>query len=166
MLTTEILNQLAGELGAALSRLNAQVATAESCTGGGIAEAITRAPGSSAWFELGLVTYSNAQKGARLGVPAELLAEYGAVSEPVVAAMLRGVQRLSGARFAIAVSGVAGPSGGTRRKPVGTVCIGLADGENIHTHTRYVDGTREQIRLHTVCAALRGCINFIQSAAV
>jgi len=162
MLTTETLSLLSAELGAALSKIGEQVACAESCTGGGIAEAITRTAGSSAWFELGIVSYSNTQKNARLNVQPELLEQYGAVSEPVVAAMLRGVQALSGARFAIAVSGVAGPSGGTKAKPVGTVCIGLADGENIHTHTRYFSGTREQIRLYTVCAALQGLLNIIK----
>jgi len=162
MPTTEVIDALSAELGAALTALNAQVACAESCTGGGISEAITRTAGSSAWFELGVVSYSNAQKTARLNVSTELLEQQGAVSEPVVAAMLRGVQKLSGARFAIAVSGVAGPSGGTKEKPVGTVCIGLADGENIHTHTRYFNGTREQIRLYTVCAALQGLLNLIE----
>jgi len=162
MLTTETLTLLSAELGAALSQIGEQVACAESCTGGGIAEAITRTPGSSTWFELGIVSYSNTQKTARLQVSPELLEQYGAVSEPVVAAMLRGVQALSGARFAIAVSGVAGPSGGTKAKPVGIVCVGLADGENIHTHTRYFSGTREQIRLYTVCAALQGLLNIIK----
>jgi len=162
MLTTETLNTLSMELGAALGQIGEQVACAESCTGGGIAEAITRASGSSAWFELGIVSYSNAQKVARLNVSTELLEQCGAVSEPVVAAMARGVQKLSGARFAIAVSGVAGPSGGTKKKPVGTVCIGFADGENIRTHTRYFSGTREQIRLYTICAALQGLLHIIK----
>jgi len=138
------------------------VACAESCTGGGISEAISRTPGSSAWFELGIVSYSNTQKTARLNVSTELLEQQGAVSEPVVAAMLRGVQKLSGARFAIAVSGVAGPSGGTKEKPVGTVCIGLADGDAIHTHTRYFDGSRDEVRRHTVCAALQGLLHLIE----
>src|SRR5690606_39286271 len=111
------LTELARELGSALQALNAQVSTAESCTGGGIAEAITRIAGSSAWFEAGYVTYSNAQKTAQLGVPAELFPRVGAVSREVVAAMVAGAQARSGARFAVAVSGIAGPDGGSPEKP-------------------------------------------------
>jgi len=162
MPTTEIIDALSAALGAALSKIGEQVACAESCTGGGISEAITRASGSSAWFELGIVSYSNTQKAARLNVRAELLEQQGAVSEPVVAAMLRGVQKLSGARFAIAVSGVAGPTGGTAQKPVGTVCIGFADGQTLHTHTRYFNGTRDEVRRHTICAALQGLLHLIE----
>lgn len=109
------ITQLAEQLGAQLKALGAQVCTAESCTGGGIAEAITRIAGSSAWFEAGYVTYSNAQKTAQLGVPAELFPRVGAVSREVVEAMVGGAGRHSGARFAVAVSGIAGPDGGRRR---------------------------------------------------
>jgi len=101
------LTELAAQLGDALQRLGAQVSTAESCTGGGIAEAITRIAGSSAWFEAGYITYSNAQKTRQLGVPAELFEQVGAVSAEVVQGMARGAQRNSGARFAVAVSGIA-----------------------------------------------------------
>lgn len=102
------LSQLAAELGRQLQTLKAQVTTAESCTGGGIAEAITRIAGSSAWFEAGFVTYSNQQKTKQLDVPQPLFDEVGAVSREVVEAMVRGAQTQSGARFAVAVSGVAG----------------------------------------------------------
>ena len=104
---------LATRLGEHLRRYNAQVTTAESCTGGGIAEAITRIPGSSAWFEAGYVTYSNAQKTRQLGVDQALFPQVGAVSQEVVEAMVRGAQQHSLAHFAVAVSGVAGPDGGT-----------------------------------------------------
>ncbi|WP_312254928.1 CinA family protein, partial [Stutzerimonas nitrititolerans] len=100
---------LAADLGRALQLAGAHVTTAESCTGGGIAEAITRIAGSSAWFEAGFVTYSNEQKTRQLGVPVPLFEQVGAVSREVVEAMARGAQRGSGARFAVAVSGVAGP---------------------------------------------------------
>jgi len=105
------LTQLSAELGRRLQLLNAHVTTAESCTGGGIAEAITRIPGSSAWFEAGYVTYSNRQKTQQLNVPAELFGTVGAVSREVVEAMVRGAQKHSRARFAVAVSGIAGPDG-------------------------------------------------------
>ena len=100
------ISQLAAELGLLLKALNAQVTTAESCTGGGIAEAITRIAGSSAWFEAGFVTYSNQQKTRQLDVPEPLFTQVGAVSREVVEAMVRGAQAQSGARFAVAVSGV------------------------------------------------------------
>ena len=117
------ISELAELLGEALKTQGAQVTTAESCTGGGIAEAITRIPGCSAWFEAGYVTYSNAQKSKQLAVPAELFSSVGAVSREVVEAMVRGAQANSGARYAVAVSGVAGPSGGSVEKPVGTVSV-------------------------------------------
>ena len=103
------ITQLAAVLGKHLQSLKAQVTTAESCTGGGIAEAITRIPGSSTWFEAGYVTYSNAQKTRQLNVPAELFGSVGAVSREVVEAMVSGAQEKSGAQFSVAVSGVAGP---------------------------------------------------------
>lgn len=119
----DCISQLAAQLGRQLQDVGAQVTTAESCTGGGIAEAITRIAGSSAWFEAGYVTYSNAQKTRQLEVPAELFASVGAVSREVVEAMVRGAQAHSGARYAVAVSGVAGPGGGSEEKPVGTVWL-------------------------------------------
>ncbi|WP_296302207.1 CinA family protein, partial [Pseudomonas sp.] len=106
--TVDQISQLASELGLLLKALNAQVTTAESCTGGGIAEAITRIAGSSAWFEAGFVTYSNQQKTRQLEVPEPLFTRVGAVSREVVEAMVQGAQAQSGARFAVAVSGVAG----------------------------------------------------------
>ncbi|CAD5108318.1 CinA family protein [Zestomonas carbonaria] len=154
----EAITQLAGQLGARLLGLGAQVTTAESCTGGGIAEAITRIAGSSGWFEAGYVTYSNAQKTAQLQVPAELFAQVGAVSREVVEAMVRGAQAHSGARFAVAVSGIAGPDGGSPEKPVGTVWLAWGDGPLLYSECRLFAGDREAVRRQTVEAALSGLI--------
>lgn len=149
---------LSTRLGEHLRRLNAQVSTAESCTGGGIAEAITRIPGSSAWFEAGYVTYSNTQKTRQLGVPEVLFGQVGAVSQEVVEAMVRGAQAASGARFAVAVSGVAGPDGGSPAKPVGTVWLAWADGNHVISERRHFDGDREAVRRQTVITALDGLL--------
>ena len=152
------ITQLAAELGRRLQVLNAHVTTAESCTGGGIAEAITRIPGSSAWFEAGYVTYSNRQKTQQLNVPAELFDSVGAVSREVVEAMVRGAQRQSGARFAVAVSGVAGPGGGSPEKPVGTVWLAWGAGDEVSSERRHFPGNRDEVRQQTVIAALEGLI--------
>ncbi|ARB29966.1 CinA family protein [Pseudomonas tolaasii] len=152
------ITQLAAELGRRLQVLNAHVTTAESCTGGGIAEAITRIPGSSAWFEAGYVTYSNRQKTRQLGVPEELFAKVGAVSQEVVEAMVRGAQEKSLARFAVAVSGVAGPDGGSPDKPVGTVWLAFGVGENVTAERAHFTGNRDEVRRQTVKAALEGLL--------
>lgn len=150
------ISHLAAQLGRQLQAAGAQVSTAESCTGGGIAEAITRIPGSSAWFEAGYVTYSNAQKSKQLGVPAELFATVGAVSREVVEAMVRGAQAHSGSRYAVAVSGVAGPDGGSAEKPVGTVWLAWGDGERLYSLCKHFPGDRGEVRRQTVEAALAG----------
>jgi nicotinamide-nucleotide amidase len=152
------LTELAAELGRKLLHLQAQVTTAESCTGGGIAEAITRIAGSSAWFEVGFVTYSNAQKTRQLGVPDALFDQVGAVSREVVEAMARGAQQNSGARFCVAVSGVAGPGGGSPEKPVGTVWLAWAAGEQVVARRFQFDGDRQAVREQSVEAALVGLI--------
>ncbi|MFI8747922.1 CinA family protein [Pseudomonas sp. NPDC077186] len=150
------ISHLAAQLGRQLQAAGAQVSTAESCTGGGIAEAITRIPGSSAWFEAGYVTYSNAQKSKQLGVPAELFGTVGAVSREVVEAMVRGAQAHSGARYAVAVSGVAGPDGGSAEKPVGTVWLAWGDGERLYSLCKHFPGDRGEVRRQTVEVALAG----------
>ncbi|KQW18235.1 MULTISPECIES: CinA family protein [Pseudomonas] len=157
------ITELAAELGRRLQLLNAHVTTAESCTGGGIAEAITRIPGSSAWFEAGFVTYSNRQKTQQLDVPTELFEKVGAVSREVVEAMVRGAQHKSLARFAVAVSGVAGPDGGSPNKPVGTVWLAWGVGETVISEQRFFAGNRDEVRRQTVKAALDG---LLQHAAV
>ncbi|MBO4967026.1 MAG: CinA family protein [Pseudomonas sp.] len=152
------ISQLASELGLLLKALNAQVTTAESCTGGGIAEAITRIAGSSAWFEAGFVTYSNQQKTRQLEVPEPLFTRVGAVSREVVEAMVQGAQAQSGARFAVAVSGVAGPGGGSPEKPVGTVWLAWGAGDEVSSERRHFAGNRDEVRRQTVIAALEGLI--------
>ena len=152
------ISQHAAELGLLLKALNAQVTTAESCTGGGIAEAITRIAGSSAWFEAGFVTYSNQQKTRQLQVPEALFTQVGAVSREVVEAMVRGAQSQSGARFAVAVSGVAGPGGGSPEKPVGTVWLAWGTGDEVSSERRHFHGNRDEVRQQTVIAALEGLI--------
>ena len=152
------ISQLAAELGLLLQALNAQVTTAESCTGGGIAEAITRIAGSSAWFEAGFVTYSNQQKTRQLQVPEALFTQVGAVSREVVEAMVRGAQAQSGAQFAVAVSGVAGPGGGSPEKPVGTVWLAWGAGDEVSSERRHFAGNRDEVRRQTVIAALEGLI--------
>lgn len=155
------LTRLAAELGHRLQAQGAQVSTAESCTGGGIAEAITRIPGSSTWFEAGYVTYSNAQKTKQLAVSEALFATVGAVSREVVEAMVRGAQAQSGARYAVAVSGVAGPDGGSAEKPVGTVWLAWGDGEQLFSQCRLFPGDRGEVRRQTVEAALAGLLRLV-----
>jgi nicotinamide-nucleotide amidase len=152
------LTELAAQLGHALQQQSAQVTTAESCTGGGIAEAITRVAGSSAWFEAGFVTYSNRQKSSQLHVPEHLFSEVGAVSREVVEAMTRGAQAASGARYAVAVSGVAGPGGGSPEKPVGTVWLAWACDDEGYSRRFQFDGDRQAVREQSVKAALVGLI--------
>ena len=133
------------------------LATAESCTGGMIAAACTDRAGSSAWFERGFVTYSNEAKQDSLGVASELIERHGAVSEPVVAAMLDGTLAHSPADWAIAVSGVAGPGGGSEDKPVGTVYIGWGARSRPPEVVRYqFEGPRDEVRSQSVVAALVG----------
>jgi len=136
------------------------VATAESCTGGWIAKALTDISGSSAAFGFGVVSYSNSAKSSMLGVREDTLARHGAVSEPVVAEMAEGALRLSHADMAVAVSGIAGPDGGTREKPVGTVwcawAVSTSNGTTIDTEHRVFAGDRESVRAQTVIWALDG----------
>ncbi|WP_439510154.1 CinA family protein [Marinimicrobium koreense] len=160
-LTTSAAEQqaLATRLGQALTANQWTVAAAESCTGGGIAAAITDIPGSSGWFGYGLVTYSNDAKVRLLGVPEQMLIQNGAVSESVVRAMAEGAARISGADLAIAVSGVAGPEGGSEEKPVGTVWLGWAyrRGEALlsDAHLHRFEGDRAAVRGQAVTAALQ-----------
>ena len=135
-----------------------QVTTAESCTGGLLSKLLTDQPGSSKYFKRGWVTYSNEAKQDLLGVPADLLREHGAVSEPVALAMARGAARAAGADYALAVSGIAGPDGGTPAKPVGTVCIALAHpgggGGGAAARTFNFPGDRDMIRERSAFMAL------------
>lgn len=158
---------LSERVGRALSARGARLVTAESCTGGWIGEVVTMVPGSSAWFDRGFITYSNAAKRAVLGVSAQTLLGRGAVSEATVLEMVEGALRLSGAEFAVAVSGVAGPAGGSPDKPVGTVCLawGTADGVT-DARTYLFAGDREAIRRQSVIAALEGVIERAERPAI
>jgi nicotinamide-nucleotide amidase len=154
------LQLLAEALGIRLAARHVTLVTAESCTGGWVAKACTDIPGSSDWFLGGVVAYSNALKTALLGVDADLLARHGAVSEPIVRAMAAGVLQRAQADVAVAVSGVAGPGGGTPDKPVGTVWLAWAwreaDGSvRIESATESFSGDRESVRRRTVRSALQ-----------
>ncbi len=143
-------------LGRALAARGWMIATAESCTGGSIARALTETGGSSAWFERGFVTYANAAKMDLLGVPAALLATQGAVSEAVAACMAEGALRRSEAGLALSVTGIAGPGGATPDKPVGTVCFGWAATNcAVRTETRHFAGDRAAVRDAAALHALR-----------
>ena len=146
---------LAEMLGGALMTRGLKLATAESCTGGLIAAVVTGVAGSSAWFDRGFVTYSNEAKIDMLGVRSETLAANGAVSEPVAREMALGALARSVADLAVAVTGVAGPSGGSAEKPVGMVCFAWAQRDGgIESDTRRFGGDRAEVRAATVTAAL------------
>jgi len=153
---------LAAELGRRLASRRALVTAAESCTGGLVAGAITSIPGSSGWFQRGFVTYSNEAKTEMLGVPAETLARHGAVSEETARSMAEGALRAGRANYAVAITGVAGPDGGTPAKPVGMVCFGWAalDGSTTST-TKRLPGDRAAVRHASVIVALQGIIDKI-----
>ncbi|MFG1173599.1 nicotinamide-nucleotide amidase [Erwiniaceae bacterium CAU 1747] len=154
-MTDEQLTQLSTHVGQLLSARGATVTTAESCTGGWIAKVLTDIAGSSAWFHRGFVTYSNDAKQQMVGVSARSLAEHGAVSESVVREMAQGALREAAADFALAVSGIAGPDGGSQEKPVGTVWFGFAcaSGE-VLAERRCFSGDREEVRRQATAWAL------------
>jgi nicotinamide-nucleotide amidase len=156
---------LAERVGRALESRKRMMATAESCTGGWVAEAVTMVPGSSAWFDRGFVTYTNVSKREMLGVRAETLDRYGAVSEEVVREMVAGALRASHAQVALAVSGVAGPSGGTPDKPVGTVCFAWGlEGGPVRAETVRLAGDREAVRRQSVLRALGVLLEMVEKA--
>ncbi len=151
--------QLSQHLGDRLLQHNQRIATAESCTGGGVAAAITAIPGSSAWFEYGIVSYANTAKQKLLGVNAATLEREGAVSEAVVIEMARGVLALAEADIAVAISGVAGPGGGSLEKPVGTVWFAwVTKNAEIKTELKIFDGDRAGIQKQAVVFALEGAL--------
>ena len=156
----EAIKELANALVLELSSASKAVATAESCSGGWVAKAITDIPGSSEVFHYGIVSYSNGAKESLLGVQIDTLEQHGAVSEAVVAEMAEGALHLSGADIAVAVSGVAGPGGGSEDKPVGMVYFAwsVRDGAKINSTTscKNFDGDRDLVRELTVAHALQG----------
>jgi nicotinamide-nucleotide amidase len=156
------LKRLGAQVGRRLLKQHRHVATAESCTGGWIAKTLTDIAGSSQWFVEGFVTYSNESKVQRLGVPLAVLEKQGAVSEATVRAMAAGALRRSKAQVAIAVTGIAGPDGGSPGKPVGTVWLGWATrrGRTIRVATKlkHFRGNRDAVRRKTVQVALQGLL--------
>jgi len=153
------LQELAEQIAASALRQRLMLVTAESCTGGWIAKTLTDLPGSSAWFDAGVVTYSYEAKEALLGVNPRTLERTGAVSEETALEMVSGALARFGAGMAVAVTGIAGPSGGTAEKPVGTVWIGWKRrGGYAHAQLFHFDGDREAVRRQTVATALKGVI--------
>ena len=161
MPTDSVVHQLAVRAGNKLREMRLMLTTAESCTGGMVAAAITDISGSSGWFERGFVTYSNQAKTEMIGVPAELIDKHGAVSEPVARAMAEGALRNSRAQVSLAITGVAGPGGGTATKPVGMVSFAWSNRLHTSVETLVFKGDREQIRVQAAAHALRGLISLI-----
>ena len=156
------MDDLAKTLGARLKRTNEMLATAESCTGGWVAQVVTSVAGSSAWFDRGFVTYSNEAKAELLGVRTDTLQAHGAVSEETAREMARGALERSQATVAVSITGVAGPTGGTPEKPVGTVCFAWARGGAVRSETRRFAGDREGIRRQSVILALEGVLRALE----
>lgn len=150
-------SRLVIDIATCLRQQQQRLATAESCTGGWIAKQLTDVPGSSDWFDRGFVTYSNEAKQDMLGVPQPLIEQQGAVSEAVVSAMAAGAIERSRAQWSVAVSGIAGPGGGSDEKPVGLVWLawGMPDGI-VHTECCHFDGERDEVRQSAVETALQG----------
>ena len=160
------LKVLARRIGARLKERKLRLATAESCTGGWVAQAATSVSGSSGWFDRGFVTYSNAAKRELLGVRARTLSRHGAVSRETAKEMAAGALARSRAQVAVAVTGVAGPTGGTRRKPVGMVCFAWARKRGaMESVTRRFPGGRERVRWLSVKFALEGLLERLEETA-
>ena len=149
---------LAKRVGARLKADREMLVTAESCTGGWAAQAVTSVAGSSAWFDRGFVTYSNAAKQEMLGVRPQTLRVHGAVSEETAREMARGALERSAGTVAVAITGVAGPGGGSAAKPVGTVCFAWSRGGAAHSETHRFRGGRESVRRQSVVLALEGVL--------
>ncbi|WP_051822651.1 CinA family protein [Desulfonatronum thiodismutans] len=160
----ENLEDIIRALGTELCKRSALLAAAESCTGGLISHEATNVSGSSGWFAGGVVAYANHVKQQVLGVPETVLTTHGAVSRETVLAMAQGARRLLGAQAALAVSGIAGPDGGTPEKPVGTVWMAWALGEAMHSALWRFSGTRLEIKHQTARVALEGMLNMVRKA--
>jgi nicotinamide-nucleotide amidase len=162
-MTEDEVTRLAGVLGRSCKKRRVVVTTAESCTGGGAAAAITRISGSAKWFERGFVTYTNIAKKEMLGVLQKTLATYGAVSEEVAREMAEGALRASHADVSVSITGIAGPTGGSKTTPVGLVCLGWSSRRGA-TQTRVFrfDGNRIEVRLQSVAVAIQGLIDLLR----
>jgi nicotinamide-nucleotide amidase len=152
---------LAARVGHALKAQGLLLAAAESCTGGGVAQAITEIAGSSEWFERGFVTYSNASKTELLNVPVEMIAQFGAVSEEVAAAMAKGALANSHAHVSVSITGIAGPGGAVPGKPVGTVCFGWSFAQFSRTERLVFSGDRQSVRDQAIVHALQGLLHIL-----
>ncbi|MET3132651.1 nicotinamide-nucleotide amidase [Oxalobacteraceae bacterium GrIS 1.11] len=159
-MTNDILD-LAAQVGLALQAKGLLLTTAESCTGGGVAQAVTEIAGSTGWFDCGFIAYSNASKTELLDVSAQLIAQLGTVSEEVAAAMASGALANSNAHVAVSTTGIAGPTGAVPGKPVGTVCFGWANADTVHTERLVFAGDRQAVREQTVAHALQGLLRFV-----
>ncbi len=158
-MTQQDLEILASQVGSLLLANGQRLATAESCTGGWVAQCLTAIAGSSNWFERGFVTYSNEAKQEMLGIDAQTLLTHGAVSETTAGAMASGALRHSRADWALSITGIAGPSGGSADKPVGMVCFGWAGPDSLtEVETRIFSGNREAVRSQSVAHALGGLL--------
>jgi nicotinamide-nucleotide amidase len=155
------IEHLAERLGYLLQRCGAKIAVAESCTGGGVAQAITSVAGSSKWFDCGLITYSNSIKNKLLEIDVDVLTEQGAVSEATVKKMAQRVREIACADYALAVSGIAGPDGGTIEKPVGTVWFCWAGPSYIDTGKYSLKGNRQSVREQAVKISLQQMLHRI-----
>jgi nicotinamide-nucleotide amidase len=156
------MDELARAIGERLKAGGEVLVTAESCTGGWAAQVVTSVAGSSAWFDRGFVTYSNAAKEEVLGVRPDTLRQHGAVSEETAREMARGALLRSAATVAVAVTGVAGPGGGSAEKPVGTVCFAWCRGSEVRSETRRFSGDRENVRRQSVILALEGVMRALE----
>ncbi len=160
---SNIAAELVGRLAERLLATGGRVCCAESCTGGLISKTMTDLAGSSDWFDRGFVTYSNQAKSDMLAVPPPIIADYGAVSEPVAMAMASGALRHSEADYAVAVTGVAGPGGGSVEKPVGTVWIAVASADTARARCCRFDGDRQAVREATLIGALEDLLDLLES---
>ena len=155
------MDALAQKLGERLKAARAKLVTAESCTGGWAAQVVTSVAGSSGWFERGFVTYSNEAKRELLGVREETLQKHGAVSEETAREMAQGALRRGRGTVALAVTGVAGPGGGSPTKPVGMVCFAWASARSVRSETQQFSGDRESVRRQYVIRALEGVLQHL-----
>ncbi|MDR0934409.1 MAG: CinA family protein [Burkholderiaceae bacterium] len=158
--------KLAVDLGHELAERHQILVTAESCTGGGLASAITDVPGASQWFDCGFVTYSNLSKTRMLAIPDTLIRQYGAVSEAVALSMAKGALDMSNGTLAIATTGIAGPDGGTTEKPVGIVWFGLANRNHAYAVRQLFSGDREVVRRQSIRHAVQMLLTFLRTKQV
>ena len=156
------INELAAQVGGVLKSQGLILATAESCTGGGVAQAITEIAGSSEWFECGFITYSNASKADMLDVPEALIVRYGAVSDEVAQAMAEGALANSNATITLSTTGIAGPGGAVPGKPVGTICFAWAMAHRTYSERLVFQGDRHAVRQQTVAHSLAGLLRFLE----